>query len=554
MSRLRVLKSKKIKDIPCKNPHDYCDVVEPIYEVHTVNRQELTELACRSTHQVKAQSSKVLENDNLYAIFLKYTKYDVTFIRNWLKVFMLANNRNFERRAAKYLASKVLSYDNWCDSITQGRKGDVLALYGLCMLFSCHAVVHLHNNLIWSTLASMGTNHLSDLQKCDIHLYYLGRGLFMELVERDKPLRILVDKPDIHSIVIGELTTEEGLLPIISQVEPTSDKDLLLQKYTEKDSKLLLTVKIMAMKMNTIKPNKSYQVSQQQLLQLPKSKYRPANYYDKLLSSRPESISSVHSIHKDSDATLPYSSSGEKSPLPHPALVSSLPSKHADSDTTLPYSSSDETIPYWDHCEDNRPENPKIIKDTKKSGKFTKRRFGISFIGIRKCRRYYHFKCKEPRCNKTFNKVRDWNAHHRLVHKNKLKCGLCGRKFTTPSAYRAHNNYHAPHKFNCNICGKTFAFESGLKQHKVVHTHSKLNRCFTGKCTKAFKWPQDLVHHIKRHMQEKWPCIKCNMVFVEKCLLKRHEYKHLSIYRYRCSKCNYKSKWPTPFNCHLMLH
>ena len=51
------------------------------------------------------------------------------------------------------------------------------------MLFSRHAVVHLHNNLIWSTLASIGNNHLSDLQKCDIHLCYLGRGLFMEVVE-----------------------------------------------------------------------------------------------------------------------------------------------------------------------------------------------------------------------------------------------------------------------------------------------------------------------------------------------------------------------------------
>ena len=458
---------------------------------------------------------------------------------------MLANNQNFERRAVKYLASKVFSYDNWCDSITQGRKGDVLALYGLCMLFSHHAVVHLHNNLIWSTLASMGTNHLSDLQKCDIHLCYLGRGLFMELVEWDKPLRILVDKPDIQSIVIGELTTEEDLLPTTSQVEPTSVKDLLLQTYAEKDSKLLLTVKFVAMKMNIIKPNKSYQVSQQQLLQLPKSKYRPDNYYGKLLSPRPESASSVHSIHEDSDVTLPYSSSSEKSPLPHPALVSSLPSKHADSDTTLPYSSSDETISYWDHCEDNRTENPKIIKDTKNCGKSTRHRFDISFIGIRKCCRYYHFKCKEPRCNKTFNKVRDWNAHHRLVHKNRLKCGLCGRKFTTPSAYRVHKNYHAPHKFNCNICRKTFAFESGLKQHKVVHTHSKLNRCFIGTCTKAFKWPQDLVRHIKRHMQEKWPCTKCDMVFAEKHLLKQHEYKHLSTYR---------SKWRTPFNRHLRLH
>ena len=386
MSHLHVLKSKKIKDIPCKNPHNYCGVVEPIYEVHTVTQQELTELPCRTTHQIKARSSKVLENDNLYAIFLKYTKYYVTFIGNWLKVFMLANNRNFERHAVKYLASKVLSYDNWCDSITQGRKGDVLALYRLCMLFSHHAVVHLHNNLIWSTLASPGTNHSSDLQKCDIHLCYLGRGLFMELVEWDIPLQILADKPDIQSIVIGELSIEEGLLPITPQIKPTSAKavktrrdvtqdaacksrhntnisdTLTHQTYTKKDSKLISTVKIVVVKMNIKNPNESYQVTQQQLLQLPKSRYRPDNYYKKLLSPRPEAVSAVPSIHEDSDATLPYSSSGEKSPLPRPALVSSLPGIHVDSDATLPYSSSDatlpysssdETIPYWDHGVDN---------------------------------------------------------------------------------------------------------------------------------------------------------------------------------------------------------
>ena len=188
MPRLCVVKSTKIRKIPCKNPHEYCSVIELIFEVHKVNRHELTELPCRTTHKIKARSSKVLENDNLYAIFLKYTKYDVTFIRNWLKVFMMANRQNFEWHAAKCLASKVITYDNWSDSISDGRKGDVLALYGLCMLFSQPAVVHLHNNLIWSTLASIDTNHLDDLQKCDIHLCYLGRELFMELIEHDIPL------------------------------------------------------------------------------------------------------------------------------------------------------------------------------------------------------------------------------------------------------------------------------------------------------------------------------------------------------------------------------
>ena len=317
----------------------------------------------------------------------------------------------------------------------------------------------------------------------------------MEVVERDKPLQILEVKPDMQSIIIGELKTEEGLLPTTSYTEPTSDKGLLLQTYAEKDSKLTLIVKIVTVNMKLLNPNKSYHVSQQQLLQLPKSKYRQDNYYGKLLSPSPKSVTPVHSIHEDSDATLPYSSSGEKSPLSHPVLEPSLLNKHADSDTTLPYSSSDETIPYWDYSDVNRIENPKFSKSTKRA-------FEINFIGIRKHHRYYLFKCKGPRCNKTFNKVKDWNAHHRLVHKNRLKCRLCGRMFTTPSAHRVHKNYHAPHKYNCNICRKTFAFESGLKQHKVVHTRSKLKSCFTGTCKKAFKWPQDLVLHIKKHMQE----------------------------------------------------
>ena len=96
---------------------------------------------------------------------------------------MLANHQNLELQATKYLASKLLMFDNWSDSISDGRRGHILALYGLCMLFSKHAVVHLHNGIIWSTLDPLSANHLNDLDKCDVHLCYLGRGLFMELVE-----------------------------------------------------------------------------------------------------------------------------------------------------------------------------------------------------------------------------------------------------------------------------------------------------------------------------------------------------------------------------------
>ena len=85
-------------------------------------------------------------------------------------------------------------FGNWSDSISDGRKGDILALHGLCMLFSKHALVHLHNRIIWSTLDSSSANHLNDLDKLDLHLCYLGRGLFMELVEQVTLLTIPGDR------------------------------------------------------------------------------------------------------------------------------------------------------------------------------------------------------------------------------------------------------------------------------------------------------------------------------------------------------------------------
>ena len=55
-------------------------------------------------------------------------------------------------------------------------------------------------------------------------------------------------------------------------------------------------------------PNKSYKVMQHQLEKLPKSKYRPENYLEQLVSTQDNAAPDVHG---DSDATLLYSSSDE---------------------------------------------------------------------------------------------------------------------------------------------------------------------------------------------------------------------------------------------------
>ena len=217
MPKLRVLKSSRIKDIPTKNPYNYAGQVMPIYEIHRVLRSEMVELSCRSTHCIKARSTNVHENDNLYELFRKFTNKDVKFMRQWLKLFTISNQQNLEVRVSRYLASKGLAFDNWMTSITNGMKGDILVLYTLCMLFDKQAIVHLQHGIVWSTLADLSQDHYADIQKCELHLCYVGRGLFIELMERKTPLEIVKDTEAVQSLIIGELSTTEQ--QTIQQIE-----------------------------------------------------------------------------------------------------------------------------------------------------------------------------------------------------------------------------------------------------------------------------------------------------------------------------------------------
>ena len=381
--------------------------MEPIYEVHKVDRCELTELPCRATHQILARSSKVSENDNVYAIFVKYIKHDITFLQNWLKVFMMANKKNFEIRARKYLASKVLTYENWSDSISDGRKGDVLVLYGLCMLLGKHVIVHLHSHFIWSTLAELGNSHAADLEKCEIHLCYLGRGLFMELSKCEHPLEIIRESPQVQLIVVGELTVSEeqtyqkiahtglgfGVWETSQRLESIVCKPSTSTDVRNKSLGIATTskkiIKVMVRNLGIIDTERLFTVTEQFLSQLPVSKYRPISYLKEITSTstdRPEDTS-------------------------------------ADSDATIAYSSSDETILY--SIGDNYETKTKPKSCT----------FSVNLHGIKRRQKYYCFKCVVSNCNKSFKCIRDWNTHHRIHHKFKLKCTTCGCKFAMPSAH-----------------------------------------------------------------------------------------------------------------------
>ena len=195
---------------------------------------------------------------------------------------------------------------------------------------------------------------------------------------------------------------------------------------------------------------------------------------------------------------------------------------NANAEKELVSYSSDDTEAYW-------PLDPKkqilmfpnviVMHPVRTSNQKTTWKFNIQVRGIRHRRNHYYVKCIVTGCNKTFNKILNWNLHHHLTHKTKVKCRTCGRKFDPPSSHRVHQNIHAAPKFKCALCQKNFAFNSGLHQHINIHNKSRLHKCFHGSCKKAFKWPQDLARHIQCHINPKWECDKCNYVFKEKHLL-----------------------------------
>ena len=75
--------------------------------------------------------------------------------------------------ARDYLDGKGLTLQTWLSGLKEGRRADVLGLFLLCLATQTHCFVHL-NNGYWSTLWEPPNKHLELIQRCNVHLSYLG--------------------------------------------------------------------------------------------------------------------------------------------------------------------------------------------------------------------------------------------------------------------------------------------------------------------------------------------------------------------------------------------
>ena len=150
-------------------------------------------------------------------------------------------------------------------------------------------------------------------------------------------------------------------------------------------------------------------------------------------------------------------------------------------------------------------------------------------------RRKYSFHCPIIGCKGTFMTVKNWNLHHLRKHYEvKYQCSTCLKWIKTPNRFNEHKYTNREATFKCGRCIKTFYFESGLKLHKHLHKRHKTYKCFSKDCKKIYKWPQDLLRHVKNHLGRNLHCKDCSYTTFEKRLLRQHEATRRDVKKYKC--------------------
>ena len=464
----------KQRNIPCNNPYKFCKNVDPIMEQDRISREEMVSLPCRATHQIKPQSLWIPENDNLYAIYSPHIKQDIRFLRKWLKTFVISNRAHFEESALDYLQSKGISLDMWMDALSDGCKGDTLMLYGLSMILDIHTVVHLCNGKIWTTMESPPDDHLDLISKCLIHVAYVDRGLFVELVKREKPLEVIKSNDGVFSYVVGELSVTEqssfdkilrtGLgtsmskdfLPVDLSVphnksidnKPSENTsiDLTISLDHKSDNLEQLISSEIAKELTVIDEHSSSQLDKPTIGLITPEKTTSSSEnkypYMKILGRRSLKVS-VKTLKVTSVMQTVHVTQN---------LMDNLPTSkyHQDWDIYIPADEgveSDTTIIYWLLSDDSDSDHTRLDILTVPPSRVTRKKptFNINWHDLCQRKPRYWFKCKVNECDSTFSTIRGWNFYHSYVHRNiTLKCEICSQKFTSPSAHHAHKSAHVP--------------------------------------------------------------------------------------------------------------
>ena len=116
--------------------------------------------------------------------------------------------------------------DTWAEGVKIGWRADILSIFALSALIGKHTLVHLQNGNLWTTINTVSSDHDELLSKCEVHLAYVGNGLFCEL----KP-RLLgttaVSGTTTQDVNILSGTTRDTTSSIVCGIEETVPSNVL---------------------------------------------------------------------------------------------------------------------------------------------------------------------------------------------------------------------------------------------------------------------------------------------------------------------------------------
>ena len=216
----KVPKGKKKKAPGEDNLWPYKDMVPPLPEADKLSKSNVLQIECCSRYKIKTNTHIVDEkstNDEVYQMFGEMLSQNVTFMRQWVQVFVLTHKRFVINLSKDYLKNQNMKPSEWLANTRTDGKADALSLFILCLTMDTHCFIHTKSGYL-TTLKDDPQDHLEYTQCCNLHLSFLGSGNFIqheiqteiiafEIFSLPEPIELdMATQP----IAIGECTAEES--------------------------------------------------------------------------------------------------------------------------------------------------------------------------------------------------------------------------------------------------------------------------------------------------------------------------------------------------------
>ena len=130
--------------------------------------------------------------DHIYEVFGKYSHESPDVVRTSIVDFVTCDPESFRERLVVVFMMLHHNLNSWLlKNKNHANPADEASLYGLCHLYSRHALVYTTGS-IWSSLEWRGKYSVKDIKKCcDIHLVFLDGEILGQLHRKPQIPRLI---------------------------------------------------------------------------------------------------------------------------------------------------------------------------------------------------------------------------------------------------------------------------------------------------------------------------------------------------------------------------